>query len=202
MEFLKAGGFFMIPLLFCSLVALTIIIERFSALRHQRILGNVLPAALEAKQHTSTDIEAFIRKENTVLSRLLTHLYAESHREREAVLEHLRAAARREINRMERGLVVLEIVAVVSPLLGLLGTVSGFVTIFGNIDPQQLGEKGSQISRGISEALTTTITGLVIAIPSLVCWNILSRKIDTYSVELEHLLQVALRKFPHSHRKR
>ena len=79
-------------------------------------------------------------------------------------VETLNAVGRREVERMERGLLVLEIVAGVAPMLGLLGTVLGMVTVFDAVTAQGLGD-AQVLSEGISEALITTITGLTIAIP-------------------------------------
>jgi len=196
-NFFTIGGFFMIPLLFCSLISLTVIIERFSALARSRVLGTRLPGLIEAEDFSINDLERASQREKTTLSRLVREIFTRKFNTRDEALEHLRTTARRETNRMERGLVVLEIVAALAPLLGLLGTVSGLVTVFGNIGPDEFGEKGVEVARGISEALTTTIAGLVIAIPSLVCWNLLSRKIDTLTAELEHLLQVAINQPQH-----
>lgn len=193
LEVVLSGGFFMIPLAFCSVVSLTVIIERFSALSDTRVLNESLVEALDQGPGDLGRVVRIAQTEQGTLARLTRLAVSQKWQHRDEAVETLRSAARREATRLERGLVVLEIVAGLAPLLGLLGTVSGLVRIFGNIGPDGLGEQGMEVARGISEALTTTVAGLVIAIPSLICWNLLSRKIDVLVAELEHYLQVVLR---------
>ncbi|MEM9446571.1 MAG: MotA/TolQ/ExbB proton channel family protein [Verrucomicrobiota bacterium] len=110
-------------------------------------------------------------------------------------VEAVQTQARTEVIRMEKGLVVLEIVTGIGPLLGLLGTVSALITIFGNIGDVGLGDQGMAIARGISEALNTTVAGLVVAIPSLIAHSYYSRKIESMMMEMESLTMDLIAKF-------
>ena len=101
--------------------------------------------------------------------------------------EALQTKARAEISKLERGLVILEVAVGIGPLLGLLGTVSGLIVIFGNVGDQQIASQGVAIARGISEALNTTVAGLVVAIPALIGYSIYTRRVEGYAVELESL---------------
>jgi biopolymer transport protein ExbB len=98
----------------------------------------------------------------------------------------LNASGRREMERLERGLLVLEVVAGVAPLLGLLGTVLGMVSVFDAITAEGLGN-AQVLSSGISEALVTTVTGLIIGIPALALYSYYVKRTDSLAIELHEL---------------
>ena len=99
-------------------------------------------------------------------------------------VESVQSIARQIVGRLERGLTTLSIIAEISPLLGLLGTCSGMVKLFVDVSQHGLGEP-AQISRGIFEALIATVTGLSVAIPSLVGYMYLRRRIELLVLEME-----------------
>lgn len=186
-HFFSVGGVFMIPLLLVSVISLAFILERGIALRRSLILPEALLNALtRLRIGGSTDeIEHHVAPGQTTLARLvrigLEHLpWSKSEN-----MEAIQTQARTEISRMERGLVVLEISTGIGPLLGLLGTVSGLVAIFANIGSGSIATQGVMIAKGISEALNTTVVGLVIAIPSLIAHSYYSKKIEAMSAEME-----------------
>lgn len=177
-EILKGAGIFVYPLLFCSIAAGFIIFERLYGLRKRAIL----PSGL---------VEAIVRGEEipppppgSVLSRVMA--FSDQHRHDE---EAVKAFARLEINRMERGFVFLEIIIGAAPLLGLLGTVTGLLQVFSNIAPDTGLPDQVKFTQGIALALTTTVLGLAIAIPSLVGSGYLQRRVETYAVELDSLVE-------------
>ena len=90
---------------------------------------------------------------------------------------------------MERGLVILEIVTGAAPLLGLLGTVTGLVQVFANMSFETGVPEQTAFISGVALALTTTMIGLSVAIPSLVAYNIYQRRIDTYTVQLDAMIE-------------
>jgi len=96
----------------------------------------------------------------------------------------MRTAGRTQVDRLERGLTVLEIVAAVSPLIGLLGTVLGMVAVFNAITAEGLGNP-QILSAGISQALVTTVAGLTVAIPALAFHSLLTKRVDMYAVEMQ-----------------
>jgi biopolymer transport protein ExbB len=98
----------------------------------------------------------------------------------------LETAARHEIVRLERGLVVLEIIVGIAPLLGLVGTILGMITVFGDIGQAGMND-ASKLAQGISLILRTTLIGLLISIPSLVAWSYFTKKVEVLAVELETL---------------
>jgi biopolymer transport protein ExbB len=186
-HFFSVGGVFMIPLILVSIVSLAFILERGIALRRSLILPEALLNALSRLRigGSTSEIEHHVAPGQTTLARLvrigLEHLpWSKSEN-----MEAIQTQARTEISRMERGLVVLEISTGIGPLLGLLGTVSGLVAIFANIGSGSIATQGVMIAKGISEALNTTVVGLVVAIPSLIAHSYYSKKIEAMSAEME-----------------
>ncbi len=105
----------------------------------------------------------------------------------------LETAARREIVRLERGLVVLEIIIGIAPLLGLVGTIIGMISVFNDIGEAGL-NNANKLAHGISLILQTTLIGLLIAIPALVAWGYFSKKVEVLAVEMESLCDEFIRR--------
>src|SRR5437867_7099678 len=99
-------------------------------------------------------------------------------------VDAIQTRARHEMARLERGLVVLEIIVGIAPLLGLVGTIAGMMTLFGDIGQAGLNEAG-RLARGIALILNATLMGLLIAIPSLIFWSYYTKKVETIAVEME-----------------
>jgi len=127
------------------------------------------------------------------LGRLL--LFAADHLEwpKAENVSSLETAARREVVRLERGLVVLEIIIGIAPLLGLVGTILGMMTVFNDIGDAGL-NNASKLAQGISVILNATLIGLLIAIPALVAWGYFSKKVEVLAVELETLCDEFIRR--------
>jgi biopolymer transport protein ExbB len=109
-------------------------------------------------------------------------------------VEAVQTRARHEIVRLESGLFVLEVIVGIAPLLGLLGAVSGLVKVFAAFGNSAANSDPHIIARGISEALSTTIVGLAIAIPSLIAYSYFSKKVETLAAEMESLVADLLAK--------
>jgi biopolymer transport protein ExbB len=188
LDFFKQGGPFMVPLAVCSLVSLTIILERGFALRRARVISPRLESVVELTP-PSGQVDAVneaLRDDRSTFGRLLGTALAALGGTRAELQEAVQVRARQEVLRLERGVVGLEIVTGVAPLLGLLGTVSGLVHIFEGIG-SNVSAQGPQIARGIAEALNTTIAGLVVAVPSLIFHSLYTRRIEGLASELEGL---------------
>ena len=108
-------------------------------------------------------------------------------------VDSLETAARHEIVRLERGLVVLEIIVGIAPLLGLVGTIAGMMTLFGDIGQSGLGD-AARLAKGIALILNATLMGLLIAIPSLIFWSYFSKKVEVLAVEMETLCDEFIRR--------
>jgi biopolymer transport protein ExbB len=195
LEFFREGGVFMAPLAVCSLIAVTLILERAFALRRSRVINPRLESVIELTPHGG-QIEAVteaLQTDNTTLGRLIRTALEQVGATRAEVQESVQVRARQEVLRLERGVVGLEIITGIAPLLGLLGTVSGLVHIFDGIGTNVAGQ-GPQIARGIAEALNTTIAGLVVAVPALIFHSLFSRRIEGLASELEGLCSEFLAK--------
>jgi biopolymer transport protein ExbB len=178
-----------------SVVGLAFIVERAFGLRWRRVLPPEVEAAVESCQ-SSADVPMLRRvcqQHKSPISRLL--LLAAEHLDwpKAEAVDAIQGRARQEIARLERGLVVLEIIVGIAPLLGLVGTILGMMTAFGNV-----GKAGqidpAELAKGISLILRATLFGLLIAIPSLIFWSYYTKKVETIAVEMESLCDEFLRR--------
>jgi biopolymer transport protein ExbB len=186
-EWFFRGGIAMWPLLVCSIAGLAIILERVWALQRRRIISPELAAAIERRPVTPEQTETvrvLSESDTTVLGRLVQAMFAHASLPKTENVEVMQALARQIVGRMERGLTTLSLIAELGPLLGLLGTVIGMVNLFEDVAKKGLGDP-AMISRGIYEALTATMTGLSIAIPALIAYMYLRRRIEVLVLELE-----------------
>ena len=186
-EFVSTGGYTMAPLLLCSVLALIVIIERSFALRRRHVIAEPVLVAVDRIKGTP-DAERALTvcgKLRGHFANIICHAIRNRHLSKRENAEELEFVGRQEASHLERGLVILEIVAGVAPLLGLLGTVLGMVQIFGVISEEGLVGQTPSLSEGISKALITTVAGLIVAIPSLVCHSYFSRKVDELVLEME-----------------
>ena len=186
-EWFFRGGIAMWPLLVCSIAGVAIILERTWALRRGSIISPALVAAVDRQLQTREQIEALrllSESDTTVLGQLIRAVFTHASLPKTENVEVMQALARQVVGRMERGLTTLSLIAELGPLLGLLGTVIGMVQLFQDVAKKGLGDP-AMISRGIYEALTATMTGLGIAIPALIAYMYLRRRIEVLVLELE-----------------
>ena len=162
---IEGAGIFIYPLALCSLVALYIIVERLVSLRESKVVPRQIAGALISGNLSETEGDL-----STTVGRILFF-----NRNSNPDADALKAFAQLEITRLERGMFALDIVISAAPLLGLLGTVAGLVTVFATNESTPTPEA---ISRGVALALSTTILGLYIAIPAIVGNSYLNRRID------------------------
>jgi biopolymer transport protein ExbB len=178
MELIEGAGVFIYPLAICSLVAVFIVIERLYGLLSHRVCPPALVEKISRGQEVDPD-------EGSALGRVVRFS-----RKNSADKGAAKAVARVEINRLERGLVLLEMVIGAAPLLGLLGTVTGLIQVFANISPETGLPEPQAFVEGVALALTTTVIGLSIAIPSLVANGYLQRRVETFAVRIESLIDL------------
>ena len=107
-------------------------------------------------------------------------------------MDALEIRARYEVTRLERGLVILEIVVGIAPLLGLVGTIFGLIILFGGLGEAGLSDN-SVLAEGIALALNATLLGLMTAIPSLIAWSYYNKKVETLAVEMETICDEFIR---------
>jgi biopolymer transport protein ExbB len=180
------GGWIMYPIGLCSLVGLAIILERAHALRRDRVLDPGMIRMVEAFRPGQDAHQALMACQRAPggFARIIEEVLKLRHLDHAQAIESMHAVGRTQVARLERGLTTLEIVAGVSPLLGLLGTVLGMVTVFDAITAQGLGNP-QVLSEGISKALVTTVAGLCVAIPALAFHSYYSKRVEDLAVEMQ-----------------
>lgn len=185
-EIVKAGGIVMVPIILCSILAVAIIIERFWTLREER----VVPAELTDKvwqwveNRSLSDQQIIALKQHSPLGSVLAAGLGARHRDRAVMIEAIEDAGRHVAHDLERYLNMLGTIAAISPLLGLLGTVTGMIRTFEAITTAGIGNP-TAMAGGISEALLTTAAGLLVAIPALVAYRYLRGRVDSLVIQME-----------------
>ena len=194
--FFTKGGIFMWPLLVCSIVAVTTIILRTIALREK----NVLPLVIESEMErlvpgvSPERLARIVQHDSSSLARIVRVALQHLRWPRGENVEAVQTRARHEMVRLEKGLVILEVITGIAPLIGLIGTVSGLIHVFAGLGLSGGASDTKQIARGISEALSCTLFGLGIAVPALVAFVYFSKKVEVLSVEMESLVTDLLSK--------
>ncbi len=178
-----------------SVVGLAFIVERALALRWAKVVPPPITGALAACKSRG-DVNMLRRvcaQKPSPLGRLL--VLAADHLDwpKEENVEALQTAARHEVVRLERGLVVLEVIVGIAPLLGLVGTIAGMMTVFGGLGQTGLND-AAKLAEGIALILRATLIGLLIAIPSLIFWSYYSKKVEVLAVEMEALCDDFIRR--------
>lgn len=181
-EVFKGAGVLIYPLGICSAAAVYIVCERAFALRRAAVMPQDLVDAVVAGR-------PLMGGKHTVLARIVE--FAELHKNDEGAVK---AFARLEINRMERGVPYLDVIYAAAPLIGLTGTVSGLLQVFSQISPETGLPDPVAFTQGVALALSATIIGLCIAIPSLVGSGWLQRKVENYAAQLDVLLERILQR--------
>lgn len=185
-NYLEKGGIIMIPLLFSSVLGVAIVILKIFQLRRKKV---ILPEIVEVVKGIQGPDEVNLakrvcqEKEGSFANVILAGL---ENRDlpRDEIKEAIQDQGRQEVHVLERGLVTLETIAGVAPLLGLLGTVLGMVDVFSEISKSDV-IQATQLSDGISKALITTVVGLSIGIPTLVAYNLLIEKAEALILDIE-----------------
>ncbi|PFG54951.1 biopolymer transport protein ExbB [Marinobacter sp. LV10R520-4] len=185
-ELLKAGGILMVPILFCSVLALAIIFERFWSLRDSRIAPpqvlNELWRWIKKKELNGKRLKTL--QASSPMGRVLASGLLNAKHGREVMKESIEHEASQVVHQLERFLNPLGTVATITPLLGLLGTVIGMIKVFAEIQLAGVGNAGN-LAGGISEALITTASGLSVAIPALIAHRYFIRRVDALVVNME-----------------
>ena len=182
---LQAAGWPIWPLLFASIVAVALIIERLLTLRRSKILPDgLLEKVVSELRQTGATPEMINR---VALSSPMGRVFAAGLRNmrssREVMKESIEEAGRAVTHDLERFLTTLGTIASIRPLMGLFGTVVGMIEIFGSQTPG--GSNPQQLAHGISIALYNTGFGLVIAMPSMIFWRHFRATVDGFVIEME-----------------
>src|SRR6188508_2558329 len=187
-EIVRAGGPFMWPIIICSIAAVGILLERLWTLQRKRVLPQDLIKKVtdlaDRNQVNPKVIEAL--EKNSPLGRILAAALANRHRGREIMMERVEDVGRHVVHELERFVNSVGTIASISPLLGLLGTVTGIIRAFNAV---MLGGMGDPrlLAGGISEALITTAGGLAVAIPSFIAYRYLRGKVERIVIDMEKI---------------
>jgi biopolymer transport protein ExbB len=180
-----------------SVTALGIILWRAWALRWNKVVPTLIVGAL-AECRTAKDVPTLrhlCEAQPSSLGRLLLLASNRLDWPKAENVGSLETAARHEIIKLERGLFMLEIIVGIAPLLGLVGTIIGMISVFGDLSQTGLNNMNdaSKLAMGISLILRTTLIGLLISIPSLVAWTYFTKKVEVFAVEMETLCDQFIR---------
>ncbi len=186
LEMIKSGGWLMLPIILCSVLAFAIVAERFWTLRPNRIAPkNLLAEVWGWIRGNELTVERMKQlRTSTPLGQILAAGLSNSKYGRDIMKESIQEVASHVIHEMERYLNTLGTIALITPLLGLLGTVIGMIKVFTAIMIQGTGN-ASVLAGGISEALITTAAGLSVAIPTLIFHRLFQRRIDELVIHME-----------------
>lgn len=185
-ELIRAGGWLMLPIILCSIISVAIILERFWALRRKRVMPSKdfenIHAWADQHELDQKHIEAL--RNSSPTGRILAAALDNRHRSREIIKEVVQDTGRHVIHELEKYLNTLGTIAGVSPLLGLLGTVIGMISVFSAIITYGVGDP-THLAGGISQALITTAAGLTVAIPTYFFYRFFQGRVAAYVVTIE-----------------
>ncbi|MGX5173896.1 MotA/TolQ/ExbB proton channel family protein [Aliikangiella sp. IMCC44653] len=186
LELFNAGGWLMYPIVLCSVAALAICVERSWSLRRSQVTPKHLVAQVwnwiknnQLDKNKLKTLKASSPLGEILAAGLVNHVHG-----RETMKESIREAGNHAVLSLEKYLNSLGTIALITPLLGLLGTVIGMIRVFAVITIQGTGDANA-LAHGISEALITTATGLTIAIPALIFHRHFERRVDELVTEME-----------------
>jgi biopolymer transport protein ExbB len=189
-SFFTRGGLFMWPLLACSIVTVTTIVLSILTLREKKVLPLVIESEIErlAPGGSAERLTRLVNDDNSSLARITRVALQHTRWPRSENIEFAQTRARAELVRLERGLIILEVVTGIAPLIGLIGTVSGLVQVFSGLGLSTGASDTKAVALGISMALNCTIFGLSIAVPSLIAFSYFSKKVEILSVQMESIV--------------
>jgi biopolymer transport protein ExbB len=186
LDIIQSGGWLMVPILLCSIVAAAISVERLWSLQRGRITPkNLLAEVWNANKDAEPDPQA-IRdlRGSSPLGQVFAAGLSNARRGRDIMKESMEESAGQVSHDLERYLTALGIIASIAPLLGLLGTVVGMIQVFSVMLLEGAGN-ANVLAGGISKALITTAAGLSVAIPALIFHRFFQRRVDELMVSME-----------------
>jgi biopolymer transport protein ExbB len=186
LELMSAGGWLMVPIVACSIIATAVVIERAWMLRRSRIMPANLVARIRDwhRRNELSDEHIEEIRAGSPLGRLLAAGLINRNHSREIMKEAIEETGRQVVAELERFLNTFATIASVTPLLGLLGTVLGMIDVFGVIMDAGVGD-AAPLAGGISKALITTAAGLSVAIPALMFHRFFDNKVARLALDME-----------------
>jgi len=185
-ELIQSGGLLIIPILFCSVLAMAIIGERFWTLQKKEVVPpEMVQQVWQLAKNKKLDAKTIQQlKESSPLGTILAAGIKNHQLGRDVMKDSIAEAGRQVAHDLERFLNTLGTIATITPLLGLLGTVVGMIKVFSAIVSHGVGDP-AVLAGGISEALITTAAGLAVAIPCVIFHRYFDGLVDEYVLNME-----------------
>ena len=186
LDLVVRGGIFIYPIILCSIIALAVFLERLWILRRRNIIPSEFIRSVEEllKKQKIADAIFLCQGDPSSIARVFFAGLKNAGRGMWLVKESIEERGSREASTLEKRVGILSTIANLTPLLGLLGTVSGMIKTFNVISVQGVGNP-APLAGGIAEALITTAAGLSVAIPTLVCYRIVKDKAESLIFQME-----------------
>lgn len=186
---------FILVLIVASIITVAFLIERGLALRWEKVIPPVVVSAVQSYSSARdlARLQAICDHNPSPISRLLAFTIEHLDWPKNETVQVLETRAKHEITKLERGLVILEIIVGIAPLLGLVGTIYGLILLFTNMDISAA-SNGDGFAHGIGLALRATLLGLLVAIPALIGWSYYTKKVEILAVEMETICDEFMRK--------
>jgi len=192
-DFVVKGGPVMFPIGLCSMVALTVIVERSLSLRRRRVIPPGFTTGLQAIMRSGGDVNdvalRYCRDQGGAVAEIFSAAIRKWREPLEILERHVQEAGERAVFHLQRGLRVLSVIASLSTMLGLLGTIFGMINAFQTVaTSQQALGKTELLAKGIYEAMITTAAGLLVAIPTIAAHQALSARVDHLVHALDQMI--------------
>jgi biopolymer transport protein ExbB len=180
------GGWLMIPIGLCSIIVLTLAIERAVSLKKLRVgsakiledIYSALPSRSQLRKDSIASAAAVCEDSNTIVGNILLVAVRKIHRDEAHAQTFLEEAAAKETHFLKRRLRPFSIVASLAPLMGLLGTIFGMIVCFEQAADADAAARADTLAKGIYKALVTTAAGISVAIPALVSYHYFQGRVD------------------------
>ena len=187
-DIIVRGGPLVVPIAICSLLALTVFLERLWVLRRSRVIPDAFVGRIHemVSEKRVSDALLLCQEKENPMANIMEAALKNAQKERARIKEMVEEVGKHEGAQLERYIEVIGTCAAISPLMGLLGTVTGMMDVFRRVEEVGLGDP-SAFASGIWQALITTAIGLSVAIPAFIFYKYLLGKVDGLLVEMEEL---------------
>ena len=187
-ETLSKGGVIMVPIALAAVLALTLFFERIYSLQRHRVIPERLVNHLKSllKEEKVSEAKALCEQHKSAFSGIILAALEHAGKSRERLKVVMEEVGKSAMADLERYINALGTIAGVSPLLGLLGTVTGMIRVFQEVTTAGVGDP-RLLASGIWEAMLTTAAGLIVAIPALIAYRYLLSRVDRLALELEEI---------------
>ncbi len=188
LKLLKAAGPLIYPIFLCSLLSVAVILERILALRRRKVIPDSLVGELQTcwQRGDTGAVMPLCQQNEAPLARILEAGFRRLGHGLSEMERAIEAAGQHEVSLLNANLRVLGAIGAIAPMIGLLGTVTGMISAFGQIS-KSAARNPELVAEGISQALTTTAAGLIVAIPSLAAYHFFRSRIDRLVYDMEEI---------------